>query len=164
MMHRSISFYHLSRRNRAKTIKSCNSDGNIRTHITHVENLQQGEMLKNLGMKKVIAKDMRSREIWSLPSILIVLDHNSSSLLLFTNSISQTYLDNVRKFRRGKFNCQEQAQIEHLFSTKRSMHKCPYKAKSRMKTARSMQMEMYEVNNFFEPIQPGLALGNSIIP
>lgn len=60
---RSVSFYHLNKRNRAKAVKSRNSDGDVRTHTICVGNLHQGEMLKNLGGKKVTAKDMKSRKI-----------------------------------------------------------------------------------------------------
>lgn len=115
---RPVSFYHLNKRNRAKAVKSHNSDGDVRTHIIYIENLHQGEMLKNLGGKKVTAKDMKLRKIWGLSCILVVFDHISSSSLLFTKPIQIM----VRKFRRGKFNDQEQARIRLLFSTKHSMH------------------------------------------
>lgn len=38
---RSISFYHLHRRNRAKILKSHNSDSDVGTCIICMENLQQ---------------------------------------------------------------------------------------------------------------------------
>lgn len=94
---RSISFYHLNRRNRAKILKSHNSDSDIGTRITCMEKLQQGKILKNLGEKKLTAEDMQSRDIWGFFWNLVVLDHTSSSLLLFTNSISQIYLENGKK-------------------------------------------------------------------
>lgn len=94
---RSISFYHLNRRNRAKILKSHNSDSDVGTRITCMEKLQQGKILQNLGEKKLTAEDMQSRDIWGFFWNLVVLDHTSSSLLLFTNSISQIYLENGKK-------------------------------------------------------------------
>lgn len=63
---RSISFCHLNRRNRAKILKSRNSDSGVGTRITCMENLQQGKILRNLGEKKVTAEDIQSRGIWGV--------------------------------------------------------------------------------------------------
>lgn len=67
-----------------------------------MENLQQWKILKNLGEKKVTAEDMQSREIWGFSWILVVLEHISNNLLLFTNSISQIYLENFKKTKDRK--------------------------------------------------------------
>jgi len=54
--------------------------------------------MKNLGGKKVTAKDIQSREIWGLCCV----DHISSSLLLLTKCIAQTCLRNSKKIQERK--------------------------------------------------------------
>lgn len=166
---RHISFYHLSRRNRAKAVKSHNSDSDVRMKNlqgemlkTYIENLQ-GEMLKNLGGKKESAKDMQSREIWGLSCILVVLDHISSSLLLFTNSIFQTYLDNSKKIQERKMQLSGAGTDRALYFPQSVLWtSVPTKQNPEWKQ-QGLCKWMYEVNNFFEPIHLGLALGNSMI-
>lgn len=67
-----------------------------------MENLQQGKILKNLAEKKGTAEDMQSREIWGFSWIPVVHDHIGSNLLLFTNFISQIYLENYKKTKDRK--------------------------------------------------------------